>query len=215
MSYEQLAVFLAAAQAGGSRRDAALVLTLAEAGLRPGEAVALQWPDLDLAGRTLRVARAVSCGELKATKTGEARVVDLTGRLAAALGDLQVHAEADALVAGRDASPWIFPAAADAPLEAKAVARRFRAVVARAGLPRFRLYDLRHTYASHLLAAGAPLTYVAAQLGHAKPSTTLQFYARWIPSGTDRAFIDRLERARTAAPAPALGIPAPEGRGRE
>jgi len=56
---------------------------------------------------------------------------------------------------------------------------------------------------------------VAAQLGHAKPSTTLQFYARWIPSGTDRAFIDRLERARTAAPAPALGIPAPEGRGRE
>src|SRR3989475_13079278 len=34
-----------------------------------------------------------------------------------------------------------------------------------AGLPRFRLYDLRHTFATHLLGQGAPITYVAAQLG--------------------------------------------------
>lgn len=201
MSYEQLAALLATAQAEGPRRDAALVLTLAEAGLRPGEALALRWPDLDLAGRTLHVARAVSCGEVKATKTEETRIVDLTGRVAAALSDLQVHAEADALAAGRDAGAWVFPSAAGAPLEAKAVARRFRALLARAGLPHFRLYDLRHTYATDLLAEGAPLTYVAAQLGHAKPTTTLAFYAHWLPRG-DQKYIDALERARTATPAP-------------
>ena len=36
--------------------------------------------------------------------------------------------------------------------------------------------------ASLLLAAGAPITYVSAQLGHANPTTTLRYYAKWIPS---------------------------------
>src|SRR5262249_52496845 len=41
----------------------------------------------------------------------------------------------------------------------------------------------------------APLS---AQLGHAKPTTTLTYYAHWIPSG-DKRHIDRLEAIRTAA----------------
>jgi len=51
-----------------------------------------------------------------------------------------------------------------------------------AKIGRFRLYDLRHTYACLRLADGAPPTYVAAQLGHATPATTFRHYARWIPS---------------------------------
>ena len=43
-----------------------------------------------------------------------------------------------------------------------------------AKLPSFRLYDLRHTYASLLLAQNAPLTYVSAQLGHTDATTTLR-----------------------------------------
>ena len=41
--------------------------------------------------------------------------------------------------------------------------------------------DVGRTFASLLLAEGAPITYVSAQLGHTNPSTTLRFYARWIP----------------------------------
>ena len=48
-----------------------------------------------------------------------------------------------------------------------------------------------------LLAGGAPITYVAAQLGHRKPTTTLLFYAHWIPGG-DKSHIDRLAAARLA-----------------
>ena len=44
---------------------------------------------------------------------------------------------------------------------------------------------------------GAPITYVAAQLGHRKPTTTLMFYAHWIPGG-DKSHIDRLAAARLA-----------------
>jgi integrase len=58
-----------------------------------------------------------------------------------------------------------------------------------------------------LLAEGAPITYVSDQLGHAKPTTTLQFYARWLPRG-DKAYIDRLTMAReaTAATTPRHGV---------
>lgn len=58
----------------------------------------------------------------------------------------------------------------------------FKRARGKAKLPAFRLYDLRHTYASLLLSAGAPITYVSAQLGHVNPSTTLRYYARWIPN---------------------------------
>ena len=50
------------------------------------------------------------------------------------------------------------------------------------------------TFASLLLAAGAPITYVSAQLGHATPTTTLPFYAKWIPS-KGRRWVEVLDRA--------------------
>jgi integrase len=64
--------------------------------------------------------------------------------------------------------------------------------------PKFRLYDLRHSFATHLLAEGAPITSVSNQLGHAKPTTTLAFYAHWLPRG-DKAYTDRLTAARQLA----------------
>ena len=163
-----------------------------------GESGGLAPSDLvDPTARTLAVERAVSCGEVGPTKTAEIRTVDVTSRLADALSGLQASAEADALVDDRDPSPWMFPSSANTPRDASAVAKVFRSVLRAAGLPRFRLYDLRHTFLTHLLSQGAPITYVAAQLGHAKPTTTLTYYAHWLPSG-DKRYIDRLEALRTA-----------------
>jgi len=62
------------------------------------------------------------------------------------------------------------------------LANVFQRTLKAAALPHYRVYDLRHTYASLLLAEGAPITYVAAQLGHSSPATTMRYYARWIPS---------------------------------
>ena len=67
--------------------------------------------------------------------------------------------------------------------------KNFAEAVTEAKLASFRVYDLRHTFTSLLLAQGAPITYVAAQLGHSRPTTTLQFYAHWIPGGRER-FVD-------------------------
>jgi integrase len=92
----------------------------------------------------------------------------------------------------------MFPSETGTPLDEARVSKRYRMVLQRAKLPRFRLYDLRHTFATHLLEAGAPITYVAAQLGHSNPATTLRHYAHWIPRG-DKAWIDRLAEARSQA----------------
>ena len=48
------------------------------------------------------------------------------------------------------------------------------------------------------MAAGAPITYVSAQLGHANPSTTLRHYAKWIPS-QGRRWVEVLDRADWSA----------------
>jgi integrase len=69
MTVDQLSTFLKAAEQFGPRQASVLFLTLADAGLRPGEALALKWEDVDTTGRTVRITRALSEGKVKATKT--------------------------------------------------------------------------------------------------------------------------------------------------
>jgi integrase len=197
MTVNQLETFLARARAQGSRREWTLFMTLADAGLRPGEALALRWQDFDEVGRALNIERAVSDREVKPTKSEGRRRVDLTRRLTEALAQWQSAGELAALTAGTEPSPWMFPTSTGTLIEVVAVGKRFRLLLRKAGLPGFRLYDLRHTYATHLLAEGAPITYVAAQLGHAKATTTLAHYAHWIPQD-NRGWVERLAARREA-----------------
>jgi integrase len=75
----------------------------------------------------------------------------------------------------------------------------FKPAVRSAGLPEgLRLYDLRHTCASLLIAQGASVKAVQAQLGHATASITLDTYGHLFPSELE-ALADRLEQARAAA----------------
>ncbi len=71
---------------------------------------------------------------------------------------------------------WLFPKADGTLMNRDYAAGVFRRLLKRSGLPHYRVYDLRHTFASLLL------TYVSAQLGHSSPATTMRFCARWIPS---------------------------------
>jgi integrase len=97
LSVEQLASFLATARMHS--RDFALWLTLADTGARPGAALALKWDDFDLPGQ-LRIERALSGEQVKATKTETHRTVELTPRLTQALDRWQTELEKEALVAG-------------------------------------------------------------------------------------------------------------------
>jgi type III restriction enzyme len=197
MTVEQLSKFL---QVASGDRQAVLWLTLADTGMRPGEVFALRWDDVDLVGKTVHVQRAIERGSrrVKSTKTGATRYVDLTPRLAKALDTYQTDVEKKALETGRDAPDLVFPSDTGTPLDSHNVAKRFRAILLRAGLPKFNPYALRHSFASHLLAMGTAITYVSAQLGHAKPTMTLQAYAHYLPKDS-HGVAEKLEAWRAQA----------------
>jgi hypothetical protein len=53
-------------------------------------------------------------------------------------------------------------------------------------------HALRHSFASLLIEAGEPLTYIQQQLGHHSPAFTLAVYGHLLPRG-DRRAVDRLD----------------------
>ncbi len=71
--------------------------------------------------------------------------------------------------------------------------RVFKPLLAHARLRRIRFHDLRHTFGSLLIQAGAPLTYVKEQMGHSSIKITVDIYGHLIP-GADVGYMDRLDR---------------------
>ena len=57
----------------------------------------------------------------------------------------------------------------------------------RLGLPRFRIHDLRHFHATHLIAAGVDYRTVGDRMGHKSPSFTISTYAHAAARARERA----------------------------
>jgi integrase len=156
-------------------RDATLVCVLAYAGLRPGEALALEWRHVR--ERTILVERGVALGDVKPTKTGQTRTVRLLAPLATDLAEWR-------LACGRpDSSSLVFPGWNGEPWRDTAYRnwrrRIFAPAAEAAGLDGSRPYDLRHLFCSLLLAEGASVVEVARQAGHS-PAMTLSTYGHVI-----------------------------------
>jgi integrase len=69
----------------------------------------------------------------------------------------------------------------------RAFLRRLHKATDEAGLPRVNLHELRHTNITAALQAGVAVHVVSRRVGHSKVSTTLDTYARHIPSADDLA----------------------------
>jgi integrase len=63
----------------------------------------------------------------------------------------------------------------------------FRQRVRAAGLPRIRLHDVRHSYATAALAAGVPAKVVSERLGHANIAITMDTYSHVLPGLDEQA----------------------------
>jgi integrase len=70
--------------------------------------------------------------------------------------------------------------------------RVFLPVLAKAGIRKIRLHDLRHTFGSLLLQHGASIVYVKEQMGHSSIQVTVDTYGHLIP-GANVCFVDRLD----------------------
>ena len=73
------------------------------------------------------------------------------------------------------------------PYHPERVSKLFRRAAAQAGLPRIRLHDLRHTYATLALAAGIHPKVVSERLGHASIAITLDTYSHAVPALSEEA----------------------------
>jgi len=202
MTREQLSRFLETARThshGYVRRLYPFWFLLGRTGLRLGEALALQWDDIDWTGRTLRVARAFSGSgksrRLQTPKSGHGRDVDLSAQTVDLLRRLETKRKAETLRRGWPAFPaWVFPDETGQDMDDSNLRKVFARVLKATGLPHFTPHCLRHTFASLLLQHGESPAYVQRQLGHASIKMTVDTYGRWLPMGNTAA-VDRLDDA--------------------
>jgi Phage integrase family len=174
-------------------------------GMPQGEILALRWSEIDLTARTIRVRRSYSGGRLSEqpkTKSG-ACTIDAPETLAALLRVWKVKCPPSKL-------GLCFPSAAGEHLDGGELIRRgLRPALERAGLRAIRFHDLRHGYASALLASGVDLIRVSKALGHANVNITAMTYARVI-SGLGAQVGAQLEQvyaalgSKVVAEAPAI-----------
>ncbi len=169
-------------------------------GLRPSESAALKLADVDFEGSRLHVQRALDeDGTVKATKNNEQRWVDLNPWIKDRLKSYVTWLEAEAIAAGRPVE-WLLPSEAWTFLNERNARRAFDAICEEANktddgikLEGHSPYDLRHTFASLQLSAGADPAYVSYQMGHANTEITLTVYTKWVRT-EGRRFVDVLAR---------------------
>jgi integrase len=190
MSPREAVAFLDAAS---EDRYGVLFAVALATGMRPEEYLGLQWKDLDLNAGTIRVQRTLVWrrkgggwyyGEPKTTKSRRNVPISapLVNRL---LNHKRMQAE-DRLKAGPkyENNDLVFATREGGPLMTRNVDRRhYKPLLRRAELSTaFRLYDLRHTCATLLLANGENPKVVSERLGHASVTLTLDTYSHVLPS---------------------------------
>ena len=163
-------------------RFRAFVALCAFAGLRLGEAAALKVSDVDFLRRQVHVRRQVQrlgAGEV------EIRLPKYNSERTVAVPDALLELLAEHVRLGLT-NEWLFSGVEDVPPHQNTVGHRWRTTLKRADVEGVRLHDLRHFYASGLIASGCDVVAVQRALGHAKSTTTLTTYAHLWPSAEDR-----------------------------
>jgi len=156
-------------------------------GLRPGELLALTWPDVDLERGTVRISKALRGTRLKAPKT---KAGNRTLRLIQPALDALKRQQQHTRLMGRSVflNPLWRPqkgarwhAGQTGPWSEKTLRNAWEAACAAAGVRYRPPRQLRHTFASWTLSAGESVIWVARMMGHRDPSITQRVYARFIP----------------------------------
>ena len=173
--------FLAAAE---SDRLYALYVTALDSACRPGELFAVTWLDYSAESRTLSITQSLEeiKGKLrvKDTKTPKSRRTLILSEFTVQV--LAAHRERMRREKHDVTDGLLFPATDGSYLRGQNVMRRsLRPIQKRAKVPAVRLYDLRHTAATLLLAAGVNIKVVSERLGHASIQITLDHYAHVLP----------------------------------
>jgi integrase len=155
----------------GTLRDF-LVLML-HSGCRPSELIGLEWPDVNWSRSSITISKTrdgITGAEKPVKRKKSRREIGLSG---VAMGTLRQRHESASF-------PLVFPNRFGAPLKVAGLRNEFKRLCAAVGLSGYTLYDLRHTHATQMLAAGMPLHELSWRLGHASVSITADVYSHKI-----------------------------------
>ena len=175
-----------------------VLVLIAATGLRRGEALALHWRDVDLAGGTLKVAGTLSrVGgrlEISEPKTARSRrTVPLSPAVVSLLKTIKATQAAERLHAGEQwtDSGLVFTTEFGTPVEPRNILRTIELAAAKAGITGIGVHTLRHSAATAWLDAGVHIKAVADLLGHSSISITGDIYGHSSDAAA-RAAIDGL-----------------------
>ena len=163
---------------------------IALTGCRRGEALGLQWGDIDWDRRTIIIQRTLAGKaarkQLHEPKTAAGRRVVASSMFL--MGLMKDHLHQQKLVRLAAGPDWVdtgfvFTTRTEKPLDGDNVRRAFKKLLTVAGLDKStRIHDLRHAMATTWLAQGIPVKVVSERLGHASIAITLQLYGHVLPN---------------------------------
>ena len=154
-------------------------------GLRKGELAALRWDDIDTENKTVSVNKQYvrnPDGSLELTRPKtETSVREVSIPQEAVDLLIQEHAK-------HPESPYLFPSGTTGEMyHPDSIATLHKRILKDAGLPRIRLHDLRHTFASMALQNGVDIKTVSAMLGHYDAGFTLKTYTHTTRAAQEEA----------------------------
>ena len=159
-------------------------------GLRRGELLGLKWTDVDFDRRVVKVQRAIS--------RQNGKVVAAPLKTKNAYRTLPLSADAISVLMHQrrktGSSEWVFPSPSGGPMSPDSVLHMLQRVLKRAGLPRIRFHDLRHSHISLLIDQGFSAVAIADRVGHESIDITYN-YAHLFPS-KQTEMADKLDMER-------------------
>ncbi len=159
------------------------------AGLRCAEIYGLDWGDVDMEARTMRIHQQVQRGQLvNCTKSGKARLVPISTSLAPVLAEWKLRTGGQGLVFKGLLTPYIVAAT---------VHERLRAALKACNLPEMTLYECtRHTFASQWVMRGGTMEMLGKILGHSSTAMS-RHYAHMQPDFFGAGAHDRVTATLT------------------
>ena len=177
----------------------AIFLLLILTGMRRGELLGLEWPDIDLQDGMIQIMRtsqyAATLGTFADTPKTESSArklaipAELCGLLAAYRAEQENRRQqlGDRWAAEWTEHPRLFTQWDGKPMSTNTPYAIMQKILKRNGMPSFSLHSLRHTNATLLIKSGSDVRTVSGRLGHSQTSTTMNIYAEYLQSANTAA----------------------------
>ncbi len=171
-------------------RHHSLWIFLVTTGVRLGEALAIRWADIDLnegrvtIRRALQRQRGAGLVFVEPKSSRGRRTVSLPPETLEVLAQQRRDLDRERVEAGErwQENDLVFPSPVGRPRDMTYLSYTFHRGLERAGLPRLRIHDLRHTAATHLLNKHVHPKVVQELLGHSTIAITLDTYSHVMPA---------------------------------